>query len=91
MNNYRILTLSLILLMLSACISMKKPEAQPFIQLVLANSSGVSYEYNNVVSLQTISERATSHCSSEGKRTILQGTSILQNGNQVASFICQAN
>ena len=89
MKFYRFLILSLMITTISACASKKEEVVNPFIQLVLSNSSGVSYEYNHVVTLQTISERATSHCSSENKKTILQGTSILQNGNQVASFVCQ--
>ncbi|MGD9638684.1 MAG: hypothetical protein AB7U85_06455 [Alphaproteobacteria bacterium] len=89
MNKSLVLFMSLAVLTLTGCASKKEPAPEAFVQLVLANSSGVSYEYNHLVSLQTISEKATSHCSSEGKKPILQGTSILQNGNQVASFVCQ--
>lgn len=83
-----VLFLSIVAFVIVGCAS-KEPAPEAFVQMVLANSSGVSYEYNHLVTLQSISEKATAHCSSEGKKPVLQGTSILKNGNQVASFICQ--
>ena len=76
------------LALLSACAG-TPPEPQPYLQIVLSNSSGVSYEYNSVVSLREIGDKATVHCSSEAKKPMLQGIISQPSGNQVASFTCQ--
>ncbi len=65
-----------------------EPMAQPYIQTIISNTIGVVYEYDNM-SLQEIADKATMYCAGEGKKTFIKFTSVLKNGHQTASFVCE--
>lgn len=85
----KIVLFSLVCVFTASCSSTKEVKKEPYSQLVLSNSAGVAYEYNDVVGLQEITEKATMHCSSEAKKPVLISVSTSKNGHQVASYNCE--
>lgn len=63
------------------------PPPEPYLQPVVKNAGGISYEFWNY-ELQRLGDKASTHCADYGKLASLRDVKALPSGNQLASFDC---